>query len=190
MKYFNKLTVFFLFVLFSYGVDTFAWTYRVANETGGDVKVQLRWLGGNLEKEKTIKAGSDHTFRIKGGKIGLCLYNIKVKQKRLNGSWGRAKKARIGAIGGKDLENAWKDLVGLGGVAVAAGVGKTILVPAAVTPTVASAPAIASVAVVALALAASGYGINYAIETTMCKGRDFTLGIHPKTMEVEAYYVR
>jgi len=47
-----------------------------------------------------------------------------------------------------------------------------------------------AVAAGALALTAAGYGIYYAIDTGMCRGRDFTLGIHPKTMEVEAYYVR
>ena len=63
MKYFNKPKVFFLFVLFSYGVDTFAYTFRIANETGRDVKVLLKYAFGRLnDYPNLIRAGAKRTF--------------------------------------------------------------------------------------------------------------------------------
>ncbi len=96
MRFFNKLMVFFLFLLFSYGVDTFGYTYTIANKTGGDVHVRLYYAFGQLTNHSySIKENSTDTLKFGGGKAGLCQSQVMVRQKRLNGSWGREKKAKI-----------------------------------------------------------------------------------------------
>ncbi len=118
MKYFNKLMVFFLFLLFSYGIDTFGYTYKIHNQTGEDVRVRLYYLFGQLTNHShLIKAGGMDKLKFGGGEAGLCLTKIMVKQRRLNGSWGRAKKAQIGSIGAKDLRDVLIALAATGGVA-------------------------------------------------------------------------
>jgi len=79
MKYLNKLMVFFLFMLFSYGIDTSAYTYTITNLTGKDVKVDLHYLFGKLAKNKPILPYDTRKFRFGGWKIGLCLTKIIAK---------------------------------------------------------------------------------------------------------------
>ena len=117
MKYFNKLMVFFVLMLFGYGVDTFTYDYKITNQTGGDVKVQLYGLFGKLNRQaELIESGS--TFKFDGEsdrarcrtkklksekkecldklkserarKAGLCLAKIGVWTKNSAGKW-RAK---------------------------------------------------------------------------------------------------
>ncbi len=175
MKYFNKLMVFFLFLLFNYGADIFAYTYKIANMTGEDVQVRFYWSSWSelTNHPHLIKAGSTDTLRFGGSKALLCLTRIMVNQKRLNGSWGRAKKAKIGSIKKKDL----RDIL-IASAATAGGIA------------VAGAIAAGTVAIGAVALGALGYGIYYGIDTSRCRDRNYTLVIHPKTAEVEAIYVR
>ena len=80
MKYLNKSIVFFVFMLFSYGVDTFAYTYRITNMTDFDVKVQLHYRFGKLGPPRIIKAGKTHkfSFTFPNPRFGLCLTKIKV----------------------------------------------------------------------------------------------------------------
>ncbi len=161
MKYSNKLIVFFLFLLFNHGADTFAYTYKIYNGTGGDVHVRLYYVFGQLTNySHLIKANSTDTLRFGRGEAGLCLSKVMVRQKRLNGSWGRAKKAKIGSIKAKELRNV---LIALAVIGVAA----TGVVP----------------------VASWGYGIYYGIRGSMCRNRDFTLIINPKSAEVETIYI-
>jgi len=80
MKYLNKLMVFFLFMLFSYGVDTSAYTYSFANMSGRDVRMELHWVFGKLDKkgknDKLIKKYETHKFHLGGWETGLCLTKI------------------------------------------------------------------------------------------------------------------
>ncbi len=74
MKCLNKIMVFFLFMLFSYGLDISAYTYTVTNLTGRDVKVQLNWLNGKLNEEaELIRPYGTKIFSFKGLN---CLYKI------------------------------------------------------------------------------------------------------------------
>jgi len=187
MKYFNKWMVFFLFVLIGYGVDTFTYTYKIYNGTDKDVKVQLRWTSGNLGKEKVIRAGSRHTFHIGGWEIGLCLYKIMVRQKRLKGSWGRAKKARIRSVRESDLKVA---LLALGFTTASVGAISTGLALGMTGRVISLIETCPQCIGAAFATAAAAYGIYYAIDTSMCRGRNFSLVVNPKTAEVEANYVR
>jgi len=79
MKYRNKLMVFFLFMLFSYGADTSAYTFSFANMTGRDVKVKLHYVFGGLGKAKEIEAYDTHKFRFIKEKSILCLSKIIAK---------------------------------------------------------------------------------------------------------------
>jgi len=79
VKYFNKLGVFFVFMLFSHGVDTFAYTYTVANMSGRDVKVRLHYMFGTLNKnDGFIEADDTREFSFGGLKSGLCLSKMVV----------------------------------------------------------------------------------------------------------------
>ena len=97
MKYFNKLMVFFVFMLFGYGVDTFAYTYKITNKTNRDVKVQLYSTFGKLGHPRIIKSGSKHKFSFifPDSRFGFCLYEIMVSTKDSAGKWGKGKKAEI-----------------------------------------------------------------------------------------------
>jgi len=108
MKCLNKLMVFFLFMLFSYGVNTFSYTYTVANMTGEDVKVGLYYELGKLGKTKVIEAYDTHKFKFPIGtwEAGFCLSKIMVSIKKI-GKWGKAQKAKIGIV--KD-ENRFEEL--------------------------------------------------------------------------------
>jgi len=100
MKNLNKLTAFFLFILFSYGVDTFSYTYTVANMTGENVKVQLYYAFGKLGKAKVIVTDAMHKFSFKGLIEGpKCLSKIKASRKKL-GKWGKQKKVRVSGFAG------------------------------------------------------------------------------------------
>jgi len=92
MKYFNKLMVFFLFVLFSYGVDTFAYKYTIYNETLEDLRVQLYSVLGKLGHSHSIKSGDRRKFSytFPDSRFGVCLTKIKVA-KREQGEWGEKK---------------------------------------------------------------------------------------------------
>ena len=81
MKYLNKLMVFFLFMLFSYGVDTFAYTYSIANMTGRGVNVQLHWVKDTLNRKggTWVNAFDTRKFNFGGWQVGLCLNKIIAK---------------------------------------------------------------------------------------------------------------
>ncbi len=96
MKYLNKLIVFSLFMLMSFGGKIAAYTYTINNQTGQDVKVQLRRTGGKLNKKfDLIKENRERTFSIGGFKKFVCLSEIEVQTKEESGEWGKAKKARM-----------------------------------------------------------------------------------------------
>ena len=97
MRYFNKLMVFFVLMLFGYGVDTFGYTYRITNKTGGDVKVQLRYAFGKLGYARIIESGGKHkfSFTFPDSRFGFCLDGIKVSTKDSAGEWGKQKKVSV-----------------------------------------------------------------------------------------------
>ena len=124
MKYFNKVIVFFVFMLFGYGVDTFAYDYKITNQTGGDVKVQLYYAFGKLNKQaELIESGSAFAFKFdleserarcrakkleservrcrskvefeKRLKAVVCLTKIRVSIQDSAGKWGKKKTIKI-----------------------------------------------------------------------------------------------
>ena len=99
MKYNGKLMVFFLFMLFSYGSDIFGYTFTITNMTGRDVKVELRWVLGKLNKkgknDNFIKKYDTYKFRLGGWETGLCLTKIMVSIQDSTGKWKKAKEAKI-----------------------------------------------------------------------------------------------
>jgi len=94
MKYFNKLMVFFVLMLFGYGVDTFAYTYKITNKTGKNVKVQLHSVFGKLGHPRIIGSGSKHKFSFTDIRFGLCLDGITVSTKE-SGKWGKPKTVSV-----------------------------------------------------------------------------------------------
>ena len=93
MKCFNKLIVFFLFVLSSYGIDTFAYVYNVYNETYKVLKVQLYSAFGKLGHPRAIKSGYKFSFNFGGTRKGVCLTAMKVWIKgSTTGNWIRGKR--------------------------------------------------------------------------------------------------
>ena len=102
MKCFNKLMVFFVFMLFGYGVDTLAWAYEITNQTGGDVKVQLYWSFGKLnEQADLIEAGAMRRFSFASRSTHvLCLTQIMASTKK-SGKWGRQKEVKVENRSGK-----------------------------------------------------------------------------------------
>ncbi len=78
MKYLNKLMVFCLSMLFGYGVDTFGYTYTIANMTDRDVNVQLHRIGGTLNKESGSWVGAYRTRKLHFGNA-YCLSKIIAK---------------------------------------------------------------------------------------------------------------
>jgi len=94
MKYFNKLMVFFLFVLFSYGVDTFAYTYKIYNETYMALKVQLYSVFEKLGHPRIISSGDKRrfSFTFPDSRFGLCLTKMVVSIKNSAGKWGKGKR--------------------------------------------------------------------------------------------------
>ena len=79
MKYLNKLMGFFVFMLFSYGVDTFAFSYKISNQTGGNVQIQLYAVYGGRDKKigaNFIKSGGSQKFV-----SSYCLSRIMVSAK-------------------------------------------------------------------------------------------------------------
>ena len=77
MKCHNKLMVFFLFMLFGYGVDAFSYTYTFANMTDRDVKVRLHYAFGELtDRNEPISSYATHKFSFEGWEVGLCLTKI------------------------------------------------------------------------------------------------------------------
>jgi len=95
MKYFNKSIVFLVFMLFGYGVDTFAFKYKISNQTGRDIKVQLHYAFGKLnEKAIFIFSRGVNIFVFKGWLSGLCLTKIMVSTRKL-GKWGKLKEAQL-----------------------------------------------------------------------------------------------
>jgi len=94
MKHFNKLMAFFAFMLFSYGVDTLAYTFTFVNKTGRDVKVQLYSAFGKLNKNPSfIKSGGTHSLKFTGWSSGLCLTKVTVSTES-SGKWGKQKEAK------------------------------------------------------------------------------------------------
>ena len=185
MRYFNKLMVFFLFVLFNYGADTFTYTYKIHNGTDGDVHVRLYYAFGQLtNKSHLIKPGKMDKLKFGGGEAGLCLTKIMVKQKRLNGSWGRAKKAKIGSIGKNEFIKALEAIGITGSVPVA------IIIFQAITHHDLIALAMKCPKCIAAAIVLGGAIFGTVYLTRLCQSRDFTLIINPKSAEVEAIYVR
>jgi len=107
MRYFNKLIVFFVLMLLTCGVDTFAYTYRIANQTGKDVKVQLHYAFGKLGRPRIIKADARHkfSFTFPDIRFGLCLTSIMVSIKKLK-KWEKAREAKMRLVTGKGIEVA------------------------------------------------------------------------------------
>jgi len=67
MKYFNKLMVFFLFMLFGYGVDTFAPTYTIFNMTGKNIEVKPYFFSettgkGGIGEAQLIRSNDTYRF--------------------------------------------------------------------------------------------------------------------------------
>jgi len=121
MKHLDKLMVFSLFMLFSYGVDTFAYTYSLANMTGKEVKVRLYYVFGELtNKNELIRSHDTRRFRFGGLKIGLCLTKVMISIKK-SGKWEKAREAEMGII---KEEDRFEDLKksGLIGKAEAGGI--------------------------------------------------------------------
>lgn len=108
MKYFNKLMVFFLFLLFNYGVDTFAYTYTIFNETYEDLKVQLYSTFGKLGHPRIIKSAGDRKFSFKfpDSRFGVCLTKIVVSTKDSTGKWEKGKRVfkHTGLCEGEDFD--------------------------------------------------------------------------------------
>ena len=106
MKYRNKLMVFFLSLLFSYGIDTFGYTYTITNMTGRDVMVRLDYAFGTLNKQADLVEKYDtREFLFGGWKAGLCLTKIMVSIKKLGKweeeweqEWEEEKEAKVGII--------------------------------------------------------------------------------------------
>ncbi len=93
MKCFNKLMVFFLFLLFSYGADTFTYVYNVYNEVEGKVlKVQLYSALGTLGHPRSIKSGEKFRFNFRGSRRGVCLTAMRVWEKDSAGKWVKGKR--------------------------------------------------------------------------------------------------
>ena len=102
MKCLNKLMVFFLSLLFSYGIDTFGYTYTITNMTGRKVKVQLDWAWGELTNGGAIIGSYDtRTLHFGGWDAGLCLTEIWVSRKRF-GKWEKARETIMGTVKGED----------------------------------------------------------------------------------------
>ena len=79
MKYSNKIMIIFLFMLASFGRDIAAYTFTFTNMTGRDVKVQLHYAFGSLNKEpELIEAYDSRKFSFKGIRLGLCLSKLTV----------------------------------------------------------------------------------------------------------------
>ncbi len=87
MKYFNKFMVFFLFLLSSYGIDTFAYRYSVYNGTGKVLKVQLYSFFGKLGHARAIKSGEKFRFNFTDKRLGFCLTAIKIWEKGSVKKW-------------------------------------------------------------------------------------------------------
>ncbi len=75
-----------------------AYTFKITNNTGQDVKVKLFWgVGSPLNKRyDEIKRGKTRKFAWKFGslKAGLCLSGIKV-QNKVRGRWEKEKKVKL-----------------------------------------------------------------------------------------------
>lgn len=87
--FFKKIVLFSLIMLFNYGNNALSYTFYITNLTGEDVKVQLYWAGGQLNKKAgaaSIKVYDTQRFSFKGWEIGLCLIKIKVLTKK-SGTW-------------------------------------------------------------------------------------------------------
>ncbi len=96
MKHFNKIMIFFLFILASFGRDISAYRYTITNLTGTDVKIQLF----PFQKEfKLIHAYDTKVFSPKGIETIACLTKIMVSpfNEELN-RWLGETKADIKAI--------------------------------------------------------------------------------------------
>jgi len=111
VRYFNRTMVFFLFVLFGYGIDIFAYTYKITNRTGRDVKVGLYYAFGQLTNHAhLIKPDGTSKLKFGGWEGGLCLTKIMVWAKDSAGKWGKGKKAEI--VGYKSMapvgEGVWR----------------------------------------------------------------------------------
>jgi len=79
MKHFNKMMIFFLFMLVSFGKDISAYRYTVTNLTGQQIKVRLYYAFGALNSQyDLIEFYGTTPFSFTGGKGGLCLTKIMV----------------------------------------------------------------------------------------------------------------
>jgi len=100
--------VFFLSMALSYGVDTFAYTYKITNKTGEPVKVKLYSKVGKLNnKFRLIGAYVVRKFKFGGVKAGLCLSKIMVSTKDSTGKWRKKKKAEIRVLVGQEAIVPW-----------------------------------------------------------------------------------
>ncbi len=76
MKYFNKMMIFFLFILASFSRDISAYRYTVTNLTGTDVKIKL--FPFQKKESVLIHAYDTKVFSPKGLKTLACLTKIMV----------------------------------------------------------------------------------------------------------------
>jgi len=96
MKYCNKLMIFYLFLLFGYGIDTFGYTYTISNMTGRDVKVLLYWDLGRLTNRSALIAAYDtRKLSFGGWEAGLCLTKIMVWMQDSTGKWWGPEEAKM-----------------------------------------------------------------------------------------------
>ena len=73
MKRFNKMMVFFLFMLAGFSRDISAWGFTFVNMTGTDVKIQLLHSFGTIEKTRVITPFESYKF----SSNGWCLARLK-----------------------------------------------------------------------------------------------------------------
>ena len=92
MKYLNKLIVFSLFMLMSFGGKIAAYTFQIRNKTGGDVKVKLYW-GARSPLINWTKIGSGKRRKLSKKNLN-CLNGIDVQRKE-NGKWQKSEKVEL-----------------------------------------------------------------------------------------------
>jgi len=82
MKYLNKPMVFFLFMLFGYGVDTFT-KFKIYNKTSKNLRVRLYYRNNQLGNLKVIKIGGVSEFTFLGKQASLCPTKVMVYEKNV-----------------------------------------------------------------------------------------------------------
>lgn len=98
MKNIKKLMTIALLIVLSMGGKALAYTFKITNKTGDNVKIALFWGSWKslTTKYSEIKNGQTNTFTWKfpSIKAGLCLNGIKIQKKR-NSGWQSPEKIRL-----------------------------------------------------------------------------------------------